>query len=118
MSYLDWVFFAIFLTSFPFVSIYLDHRKREMFMQYSLTIKLLYCVVFLSLISIFSTGCCTPMQTRCSGQVLQICDSTHRWITHTDCSRGEPGDWSCVRDDSGECTCAQDTVLTDGIGEQ
>ena len=62
----------------------------------------------LSLIAIaiaaITTGCrrhdgCTPLNTRCDGQVAQLCDTETDWIDVVDCDQvtartGEP--WTCV----------------------
>lgn len=55
------------------------------------------------------TGCpaavCTQLQTRCSGEVAQVCDARGRWQNVMDCAATEPGEWYCAEDDEEGHTC-------------
>ena len=38
---------------------------------------------------------CEPMETRCNGNVAEICGSDGAWRESIDCSAVTPGDWYC-----------------------
>jgi hypothetical protein len=68
-----------------------------------------------------TTGCrddCTPLETRCSGQLAQICGSDRNWETMQDCSQVGSGFACCLYpgDDGG--TPAGHTCLPTCGGDQ
>lgn len=50
------------------------------------------------------TGCpagqCVRGETRCSADVVQICNADERWESIMDCANTEPGEWQCVEVDT------------------
>ena len=66
---------------------------------------------FLIVLSVLFLGACSASlcrsyQSRCSDNIVQICDSRGQWQTVMDCSSVVHGDWECGVDD-GEHTCVR-----------
>ena len=52
---------------------------------------------------------CDPLETRCQGDLVQICDGEGRWQTFVNCSTTTPGRWVCTHEEVGHvCTQQSD----------
>jgi len=66
--------------------------------------------MLLVFVALFATACpaavCESVETRCAGDVVQICNANGQWQDVMDCTDVEPGSWECGEDD-GEHTCSR-----------
>jgi len=62
------------------------------------TIAIIVAVLFL----IALEGCaqCVKHETRCQGDMVQVCNADERWEDVTNCAVIEPGVWTCVEGDT------------------
>lgn len=67
------------------------------------------------------SGCadCRPSDTRCAGDVLEVCDGDGQWETGQDCGDVLPGSWACCELDAGaECAPIEECETTDAAASR
>jgi hypothetical protein len=53
---------------------------------------------------------CESLQTRCEGNVAQVCDSRGQWQEVANCDEVTPGAWRCAADEDVGHTCVREEV--------
>lgn len=63
--------------------------------------KLVVRWIALLLFVVFFAACedpgddCTPLDVRCAGETLEVCNADNQWETVVQCTTYEPGAWRC-----------------------
>ena len=85
-------------------------RQKQLLMSVLMYVMIACLLMFL----LVTWGCtsdgCEHLETRCKGQVAQVCDDASNWSDSMDCSAIEPLElnWTCCfvsDDDLNEWTC-------------
>ncbi len=53
---------------------------------------------------------CEALQTRCAGNIAQVCNAQGQWQEVANCDTVTPGEWQCTADEDVGHTCSREEV--------